>query len=116
MFIQINPCSLKTKIFPCVYTDKPLQSKNQINQGADSLKQDKKRVTLHSPELKNQADLLLQWKQEQNYEMSALDCLGLSEEKALKKARRKIKNKVRCSDKRYLLQRNTRPNLALLIS
>ena len=54
-------------------------------------------MALQSPELKNQADLLLQWKQEQNFKMSALDCLGLSEEKALKKARRKIKNKVQQS-------------------
>ena len=64
------------------------------------MKQEKKRAAIQSPDgmLRSAPNLLLQWKQEsecKNFEMSALDCLSMNEDKALKKARRKIKNKVR---------------------
>ena len=73
-------------------------------QGEERLKQESKRPALQGPRdmLKTQqelqTDILRKWKQDpgsQSYEMSALDCLGLNEDKAIKKARRKIKNKVR---------------------
>ena len=67
-------------------------------QGEDRIKQEKKRPVVQSNEVFGRpTDILLKWKQDpvsHKYEVSPLDCLGMSEDKALKKARRKIKNKV----------------------
>jgi len=77
--------------------------------GEERLKQESKRPALQGPRdmLKTQqelqTDILRKWKQDpgsQSYEMSALDCLGLNEDKAIKKARRKIKNKISAQESR----------------
>ncbi|KAL5258081.1 hypothetical protein ACHWQZ_G012885 [Mnemiopsis leidyi] len=96
--IKNCPVGNKRKI---TVKSEPLDYKNYtFDLGTESLQQEKKRAALQGTDFRTQTDLLLKWKQDQNFEMSPVDCLGLSEEKAIKKARRKIKNKISAQESR----------------